>query len=113
MATTDRSVKDAVPGPEDGKHQADNRVGKTGAPEGKTVQSSETCGAKMQWYLGSEEPIVPSHAWENDLKASVDNTWQISPFRHMLLIGAIVLDGTNGYHKESFCVTSDSQNAGS
>ena len=27
------------------------------------------------------------------MKAKVDNTWQISPFRHMLLMGAFVLNG--------------------
>ena len=27
----------------------------------------------------------------------------------MLLVGAFVLDGTNGYHEESFCVSSDNQ----
>ena len=25
-------------------------------------------GGKRQWCLGSEEPIVPSHAWQNDGK---------------------------------------------
>ena len=65
----------------------------------------------MQRCLGSEEPIVPSHAWQNDVKASVNNTWQISPFCHMLLVGAFVLDGSNSYHEESFCVSSDNQNA--
>ena len=110
-----KKKQDAVPGPEDGKHQADYRVGKTGGRGGKrrkTVQSSATCGDRRQWCLGSEKPIVPSHAWQNNVKASVDNTWQISPFRRMLLVGAFVLDGTNGYHGESFSVSSDNQNTG-
>ena len=97
--------KDAVSGQKDGTHQADNRVCKTGARGGKrrtTVRSSAMCGGKRQWCLGSEEPIVPSHAWQNDVKASVGGTWQISPFRHMLLVGAFVLDGTNGYHEKIF-----------
>ena len=64
----------------------------------KTVQSSATCGGKRQWCLGSFERIVPSHAWQNDVKATVNNAWQISPFCQMLLVGAFVLDGTNGYH---------------
>ena len=63
--------------------------------ESQFVQSSATCGGKRQWCLGSEEPIVPSHAWQNDVKASVDNTWQISPLCHMLSVRAFVLDGTN------------------
>ena len=44
----------------------------------------------------------------------MDNTWQISPLRYMLLVGAFVLVGTNGYHEESFCVSSDNhmQNQG-
>ena len=106
---TDRSGRDAVSGQEDEKHQAGNRVGKTGARGGKrrrTVRSSATCGGKMQWCLGSEEPIVPPHAWQNDV------TWQISPFRHMLFVGAFVLDGTNGYHEtnQSSRVSSDKHN---
>ena len=72
--------KDAVSGQTDGKHQADNRV--TGARGGKKEEDStvfrNTCGGKRQWCLGSEEPTVPSHAWQHDVKASVDNTWQIS-----------------------------------
>ena len=34
-----------------------------------------------------------------------------SPSRHMLFVGAVVHDGTNGYQQESFCVSSDNQNA--
>ena len=69
--------KDAVSGQEDGKHQADYRVGKTGArgvKRRRTVQSPATCGGKRQLCLGSEERFVASHAWQNDVKASVDNT---------------------------------------
>ena len=29
----------------------------------------------------------------------------------MLFVGAVVHDGTNGYQEESFCVSSDNQNA--
>ena len=62
----------------------------------KTAQSSATCRGKRQWRLGSFEHVVPSHACQNDVKASVNNAWQISPFCHMLSVGAFVLDGTNG-----------------
>ena len=64
----------------------------------KTVQSSATCGGKRRWYLGRSEHIDSSCAWQDDVKASVNNTWQISPFCHMLSGGAFVLDGTKGYH---------------
>ena len=47
--------------------------------ERQFVRSSATCGGKRQWCLGSEEPIDPSHAWQNDVKASMDSSWQISP----------------------------------
>ena len=33
-------------------------------PRKVRVRSSATCGGKRQWCLGSEEPIVPSHAWQ-------------------------------------------------
>ena len=59
--------KDAVSDPEDGKHQADYRVGTTGATGVKrrrTVQTSVTCGDKRQWCLGSEDPFVTSHPWK-------------------------------------------------
>ena len=67
-----------------GKHQADHHVGKTGAQGVKRRRevSSATCGGKKQWCLGSEEPIIPSHAWQNDVKGMVDNTWQISQLSH-------------------------------
>ena len=51
---------------------------------------------QRQWCLGRSEPIVPSYVWQHDVKASVNNTWQMSPFCHMLLVRAFVLDGTNG-----------------
>ena len=53
------------------------------------------CGGKRQGCFGSEEPIVPSHTWQNDVEASVDNIWQISPFGHMLLVVVFLFDGTN------------------
>ena len=87
--------KDAVSGQEDGKHREDYRVGKQKHLKEKTVQTSATCGGKRQWCLGSLEPIVSSYVWQHDVKASVNNTWQISPFCHMLSVGAFVLDGTN------------------
>ena len=95
VATTDRSVKDAVPGPEDGKHQADYRQIRSTRSKKRTEQFSATYGGKRQWSHGSEEPIVPSHAWQNDVKASVNRTWQMSPLCHMLLLRSFVLDGTN------------------
>ena len=98
--------KDAVPG-------QDNREGNRGhkgKKKRKTVQSSITCRSKRQWRLGSFEHVVPSHAWQNDVKASVNNAWQISPFCHMLLVGAFVLDGTSG-KTEKFCrASSDKHN---
>ena len=66
--------------------------------KGGIVQSSATCGGQRQWCLGSFEHIVPSHTWQNDVKASVNNAWQISPLCQILLVRAFVLDGTNGYH---------------
>ena len=72
--------------------------GQTGARRGqrkKTVQTSATCGDKGNGALGVE-PFVPSYEWQNDVKASVNNTRQISPSCHLLLVGAVVLDGTNG-----------------
>ena len=87
---------DAVSGQADGNHREDYRVGKQEhMRERQFVQLSATCGGKRQWCLGSEEPMIPSHAWQNDVKSSMDNTWQISPLCHMLLVRAFVLDGTN------------------
>ena len=83
----------------------------TRSKEKKNSADLATCGDKRQWCLGSEEPFVASHAWKNDVKASVDNTWQISPFCHMPFVGAVVLDKTNGYQEESFCVSSENQKA--
>ena len=79
--------KDAVSGQEDGKHREDTREGNRRHKRDlnrkrKTVQSSATCG--------SFEHVVPSHAWQNDVKSSVNNAWQISPFCHMLFVGAFV-----------------------
>ena len=56
---------------------------------------------RVEWCLGNEKLIVPSHAWQNDVKVSVNNTWQISPCRHMLLVGAFVLDGTKRFYNKS------------
>ena len=68
VATTDRSVKDAVPGPEDGKNQADYRVGKTCTRSKKKKRTVfRNVWRQKQWCLGSEEPIVPSRAWQNDV----------------------------------------------
>ena len=55
--------------------------------EKQLLQSSATCGGKRQWCLGSEEPKIPSHAWQNDVKASVDNTWQSSIPPHAVSMG--------------------------
>ena len=60
--------------------------------------------------VGMKTPLF-SHAWQNDVKASVNNTWQISPFCHMLSVGAVVLDGTNGLHEKSSRASSDYHNA--
>ena len=92
---TDRSGRTQCQAKKTGNIKQTNRVGKTEARGGKrrrTVRSSATCGGNRKWCLRSEEFIVPSHARQNDLKASVDNTWQISPFRRMLLVGAFVLN---------------------
>ena len=35
--------------------------------EGRFVQSSATCGGKRLWCLRSEEHIIPSHAWQNEV----------------------------------------------
>ena len=70
--------------------------------EVQTVPSFASCGGKRQWCLGRSEHIVPVRLARNDVKASVNNTWQISPFCHVLLVGAVVLDGTNGQHEHSF-----------
>ena len=90
---------DAVSGQEDGKRREDYRVGKQEHMKDKQfAQSSATCGGKRQWCLGSEEPIIPSHAWQNDVKASVNNAWQIWPFCRTPLERAFVLDGIKNYH---------------
>ena len=60
------------------KHEEEKGGGQYGLPQ--------RAGAKGNGALGV------SHAWQNDLKASVDNTWQNSPFRRMLLVGAFVLN---------------------
>ena len=51
--------------------------------EKKTVQTSGTCRDKGNSALGVKSTIVPSCVWKNEVKASVNNTWQISPFCHM------------------------------
>ena len=102
--------KDAVSGQEDGRHQTDYRVGKTGvlrvvkrAKEEKssTVTRNVSAG-KRQWCLGHGESIVLTLVWQNNVEATVNNTWQIPPFCHMLLVGAGVLDRTNGTHELFF-----------
>ena len=96
--------KDAVSGPKKKKgniKQTTAWARQEHEQEKKSSSVTATCVSKRQCCLGSEEPIDPSHAWQNDVKASVDNTWQISPFRHLLLVGSVVLDGTNGYHEHS------------
>ena len=70
--------------------------GQTGAHEGNAVCTVFRNVWRLKaMCLGSEEPIIPSHAWQNDVKALVDNTWQISPLCHMLSVRALVFDGTN------------------
>ena len=93
--------KDAVSGQQDGKHREDYREGKHGHKRRTKKKNSAVLqkgGGKKQWCLGKSEHIVPSHAWQNDVKASVNNAWQISPFCRTPLVGAFVLDGTKGYH---------------
>ena len=89
-----RERNDEVSGQQDGKHREDYRVGKQELKERKTVQFSATSGGKRQWCLGGEEPIVQSYVWQNDVKASVNKNWQVSQLCHMLLVKAVVLDGT-------------------
>ena len=63
--------------------------------------------AKGNGASGVFEHIVPSHAWQNDVTASVYNAWQISPFCRTPVEGAFVLDGANGYHDKSSRALSD------
>ena len=82
--------KDAVSGQEDGKHREDYREGKheNGYKREKEKYSlPQRVEAKGNGAVGSFEHIDPSHAWQNDVKASVNNTWHISPFCHVLLVG--------------------------
>ena len=71
--------KDAVSGQEDEKHREDYREGKQKHMKEKQCRLPQRTVAKRQWCLGSLEPIVPSYVWQNDVKDSVNNTWQISP----------------------------------
>ena len=89
-----------VSGREDWNRGADNRVGKTGAHEGKKSADLRNVRRQRQWCLGSEEPIVPSHAWQNDVKASVGLGGPPGRFLHSATTGAFVLNGTNGYHEK-------------
>ena len=66
--------------------------------ENSTMVAQRAGAQKGNGASGVFEHIVPSYAWQIDVKASVNDTWQTSPFCHMLLIGAVVLDGTNGQH---------------
>ena len=100
--------KGAVPVQEDGRHQIDYRVGKTGAPglvkrakeeKSSTVTHNVFVG-KRQWCLGNGVFIVPTHMRQNNVKVTVNNTWTIPPFCHMPLEGAVVLDGTRGTHEK-------------
>ena len=54
-----------------------------------------TCEGKRQACTESKESIVPSYMWHNNVKAPVDNTWQISPLCHLQLLRSFVLDGTD------------------
>ena len=94
VAITDRSGRTQCQAKKTGNIEKLPRR-QTWAQQGKTAEFSATFGGKRQWCLGSFEHIVPSHAWQNDIKASVNIAWQISPFCHILLVGAFVLDGTN------------------
>ena len=93
MATTDRSGRTQCQAKKTGNIKQTTAWARQEHEDEK--RSSATCGGKKQGCLGSEEPIVPSYVWQNDVKASVDNTWQISPLCHMLLVRAFVLVGTN------------------
>ena len=42
--------------------------------------------------------------WQNNAKAPVENTWQISPLCDMLLLRSFVLDGPNN---DAFVVTAE------
>ena len=68
---------DAVSGREDMRHRADKRVDKT----------------KRREQIFKEN----LNAWHNNVKALVDNTWQISPLCH-LLWWSLVLNGTYEQH---------------
>ena len=97
-------------GQEDGRHQTDYRVGKTGAlrevkrakEEKSSTVTRNVCASKRQWCLGNGESIVLTLVWQNNVEATVNNTWQIPPFCHMLLVGAVVLAGSNGTHEMFF-----------
>ena len=65
------------------EHESD-KGGQYGLPQRVEAESNGALRVKSPLF----------HAWQNDVKASVDNTWQISPLRHMLLVGVFVLDRT-------------------
>ena len=54
-----------------------------------------------QARIESEESIFPSNTWQNNVKAPVDNTWQIPPLCHLLLLRSFVLDGNDNMHLSS------------
>ena len=64
----------------------------------KTVLSLTSCGGIRQWCPGWSEHIAPSYAWQNDVKSSVYQAWQISPICRLLVEGAFVFDGTKRFH---------------
>ena len=53
--------------------------------EEKTVPPFTSCGGKKQWCPGRSEHIAQSYAWQNDMKASVNKAWQISPICRLLV----------------------------
>ena len=82
-----------------GARRAQCQSKKTGRIEGKVVDATKrTRKGCKQWCPGWSEHIALSYAWQNDVKASVYNAWQISPLCRMLVVGAFVLDGSNRFH---------------
>ena len=73
VATTDRNVKDAVPGPEDGKHQADYRVGDTERENGRQNTTPGPCRTTMNLKQGRR--TLPRTASKHFTDASFPGTW--------------------------------------
>ena len=61
--------------------------------EVKTVPSLASCGGKRQWCPGRSEHTAHWYVWQDNVKASANKAWQISP----IWLRAFVLDGAKRF----------------